>query len=336
MNNPGRVTSVKKEEQKPKVLVTEALPFFDKEKSILEKYADVKLARGVSVDDICSEAKDVSVIMVGLAKINREVIYSAQKLKGIVRYGIGVDNIDLKAAAEKGVLVANVPDYCITTVAEHTFALLLALTRKIINADKFVRDGSWGLTEELRGTELGGKVYGIIGLGRIGREVATRAKAFKMKVIAYDPYVTKDEVDELNVELVDLDTLLRKSDFISIHAPLTEETRNMIGERELHMMKKTAYLINVARGHIVDENMLYKALTSGWIAGAALDVFEKEPPDPNNPLVRAKLDNVVLTPHIAAYTEESFLKLEMSAVEEAIRILKGELPKNLVRVPIRK
>jgi D-3-phosphoglycerate dehydrogenase len=183
------------------------------------------------------------------------------------------------------------------------------------------------------GTDLEGKVLGLIGMGNIGSAVAIRAKAFGMKVIAYDPYLEKDRAKLLDVELVDLDTLLKNSDFVSIHAPLTPETRGMIGEQELKKMKRTAYLINTSRGPIVKESALYEALKNRWIAGAALDVYEKEPPDRDNPLF--KLDNVVLTPHIAWYTEEALKRLKRSVAEEAIRILNGMPPKNLVNKEVR-
>jgi D-3-phosphoglycerate dehydrogenase len=248
-----------------------------------------------------------------------------------------VDNIDIQAATEMGIYVANVPDYCIGTVAEHTFALLFALTRKVILADRIVKNANWKIwtqqPTELMGTDLEGKVLGLIGMGNIGSAVAIRAKAFGMKVIAYDPYLEKDRAKLLDVELVDLDTLLKNSDFVSIHAPLTPETRGMIGEQELKKMKRTAYLINTSRGPIVKESALYEALKNRWIAGAALDVYEKEPPDRDNPLF--KLDNVVLTPHIAWYTEEALKRLKRSVAEEAIRILNGMPPKNLVNKEVR-
>jgi len=315
-----------------KVLITEPTPFIEEEWGILEKHATVRLAKGITEDDLIAEVKDVDVILVVYAKITKRVMDSAPRLKGIVRYGIGVDNIDIQAATEMGIYVANVPDYCIGTVAEHTFALLLALARKVILANCIVKNASWKVwtqqPRELMGTDLEGKVLGLIGMGNIGSAVAIRAKAFGMKVIAYDPYLEKDRARLLGVELVDLDTLLKNSDFVSIHAPLTPETRGMIGEQELKKMKRTAYLINTSRGPIVKESALYEALKNGWIAGAALDVYEKEPPDRDNPLF--KLDNVVLTPHIAWYTEEALKRLKRSVAEEAIRILNGMPPKNLV------
>jgi D-3-phosphoglycerate dehydrogenase len=319
---------------KPKILVTEALAYFEEEKKILEKFAIVKLAENPSEEAILKETEDATIIMVVFAKINKKIIDSAKNLKGIVRYGIGVDNIDLRRAKEKEILVVNVPDYCIGTVADHAFALLLALNRRIVIADKIVKTKNWGYwtkpSLKIKGLDCEGKKIGLIGLGRIGRAVAQRAKGFDMKVMTYDPYITKETANELGIDLVDLDSLLKKSDFISIHAPLTPDTKGIIGERELKLMKKTSYLVNTSRGPLIDENALYIALKKGWIAGAGLDVYEKEPPDPKNNLL--KLENIILTPHISYYTEEAVRRLEMNAVDETIRILKGETPKNLLKL----
>ena len=318
---------------KSKILITEAMPLIEEEREILEKYADLKLAKSINEDNLVAEVGDVDIIMVVYAKITKRIIDSAENLKGIVRYGIGLDNIDLDAATKRGIPVANVPDYCIGTVADHAFAHLLALNRGILIADGIVRTGKYvgawtSPSDKIKGFDLEGKVLGILGLGRIGRALVARAKGFGMKVRAYDPYVDEDVAKGFGVDLVDLDTILKESDFVSIHVPLLPQTRGMIGERELKLMKKTAYLINVARGPIVDEKALIKALKEGWIAGAGIDVYEKEPPDPENPLF--KLENILLTPHIAWYTEDALRRLEMSAVNEAIRMLKGQLPKNLV------
>lgn len=320
------------ESGKPMVLITETMPLIEEEKQVLSKYADIKIAESTDEQYLIEAVKDVDVIMVVYAEITEKIINSAPKLKGIVRYGIGVDNVDIQAASKRKIPVANVPDYCIGTVADHTFALLLALNRKILLADKALRSGEcrkWtSPSPKLMGLDLEGKTLGLIGVGKIGSAVAARAKGFGMRVIAYDPYVPKEIAEKLGIQLTDFETLLRNSDFISIHVPLTLETRGMIGEKELKQMKKTAYIINTARGPIIQEEALYKALKNGWIAGAGLDVYEKEPPDSDNPLF--KLENVVLTPHIAYYTQEAIRRLEMSAVKEAIRILQGQLPKNLV------
>jgi len=185
---------------------------------------------------------------------------------------------------------------------------------------------------DLIGIELAGKVLGIIGFGRIGGEVARRAKGFDMRVIAYDPYVPRDIALSLGVELTSLENLLRESDFVTIHCPLTRETYHMIDENKLRLMKKSAFIINTARGAIIDEKALYRALKEGWIAGAALDVYEVEPLPPDSPLL--DLGNIILTPHIAWFTEEALRRLEFMACEEALRILRGEMPRNVVNIEV--
>jgi D-3-phosphoglycerate dehydrogenase len=320
-----------------KILITEAMPLIMKEKEILEKIAIVKVADSIQEDRLLKEVFDVDIIMVVYAQITKKIIESAKNLRGIVRYGFGVDNIDIKVATSRGIPVAYVPNYYIGAVADHVFALLLSLTRKIMIADNVVRTGkyigNWASPSiKIRGFELEGKILGIIGLGKVGRALVGRAKAFGMKVKAYDPYIDEEVAEELNVELLDLNKILTISDYVSIHVPLLSETLNMIGEKELKLMKKSAYLLNVARGPIVNEKALYKALKNEWIAGAGIDVYEVEPPDPENPLF--KLENVVLTPHIAWYTEDALYRLEMSAVDEAVKILEGDMPKNLVNKKI--
>ncbi len=315
------------------------MPLFHEEKKILEKYADIKIAKSHLEDDILSEVEDVDLIMVCYAKITRKIIEAAKNLKGIVRYGIGVDNIDLEAATEKGIYVSNVPEYCIGTVADHAFALILTLARKIILADKVIRTGeyltSWtSPSAQIKGLDLDGKTLGIIGLGKIGRALMRRAKGFNMKIIVFDPYLDKSLEQDLGMKLVDFTELLEKSDFVSVHAPLIPQTRHMLNAETLKLMKKTAYLINVARGPIIDEKALYLALSGGWIAGAGVDVYESEPPHFDNPLF--KLDNVVLTPHTAWFTEDAIKRLEMSAVNQAISILQNKLPDNLVNQVIKK
>lgn len=320
------------ENTKRKILVTEALPLFEEERQILSKYASVELAHSISEESLAAEIASADVLMVVYAKITERIINSGKHLKGIVRYGIGTDNVDVEAATKKRIPVTNVPDYCIRTVADHTMALLLTLTRKIIIANQVTKNGDWSIwaspSNKLMGLDLEGKTLGLIGAGKIGMAVAERAKGFQMKVKAYDPYLSAEQANKLQIELVRLDTLLKESDVISIHSPLTPETKGMIGERELSQMKKTAYLINTSRGAVINEAALCKALKDGWIAGAGLDVYEKEPPDTQNALF--KLENVVLTPHISYYTQEATRRLEMSAVKKAIQILNGEIPENLV------
>ncbi len=316
-----------------KILITEPMPYVDEEIKILSKYGEIILANTTNHDILKNKVADVDIIMVVYAKITRDIIESASRLKGIVRYGIGVDNIDLDSATQHGVMVANVPDYGITTVAEFTVGLILALTRKIVFADRYMRSKSYldkwtSPPLFLRGIDLEGKTVGIIGLGRIGREVAKRLKNFSIKLLGYDPYVTEDMVSGLDIKLVDLDTLLENSDIITIHVSLTKETHHLIDENKFRKMKDGVFIVNTSRGPVIDEKALIQNLKTNKIAGCALDVYEIEPLPIDSDLFM--FDNIILTPHIAWYTEEAVKRLEFTAVEEAIRILRGEIPKNLV------
>jgi D-3-phosphoglycerate dehydrogenase len=236
-----------------------------------------------------------------------------------------VDNINVEAATERGIIVANVPDYCVDEVSTHAMALILACARKVPYLSTTVKNGNWDFTVGKPLFRSQGRVLGLFGLGRIGRAVARKATGFNFKIIAYDLYIS--EANE-KVELVSFSQLLSNSDFISIHVPLTQETKHSFGEAEFKAMKKDAYLINTARGAIVDELALYRALKEGWIAGAALDVMEKEPPEPNDPLL--KLDKLIITPHISYYSEESYAELKTKAAQAVLDVLKGELPKAIV------
>lgn len=234
-------------------------------------------------------------------KVTAEVLDRAARLRVIGRAGIGVDNIDVARATRLGILVLNAPAGNAISAAELTFALLLSLARRIPRADRSVRDGLWERAS--KGVEAHGKTLGLVGCGRIGAEVARRARAFGMRVVAYDPYLSPDRAREMAVGLVTLPDLLEESDFLSIHAPLTDETRGLLGREELARMKPTAFLLNMARGGIVDERALADALAAKKLAGAALDVFEKEPPPADHPLLA--LENVILTPHLGAATTEA-------------------------------
>lgn len=316
----------------PKIVITEPMPYLQKELELLKQHAEVVVSPSPDEKDLLPLVGDAEVIMVVYAKISSNIINEAKKLKGIVRYGVGVDNIDITSATSRGVIVCNVPDYAVETVADFTMALMLAVARRIPLADKAMRMRSWGVwtspPKTYRGVDLSNKTLGVIGLGKIGRAVVRRAAGFNMKIIGYDPYIKERDVESLGVKLVTLDELLSVSDFITIHSPLTTETKHLIGEKEMKKMKKSAYLINTARGAIIDTVALTKALKEGWIAGAALDVYPKEPPAEDDPIL--DLENVIVTPHIAWYTEEALLRLEMEAVENAIKITRGERPKNVV------
>ncbi len=257
--------------------------------------------------------------------LTTKTINKMTRCKGIVKVAVGYDNVDLKATGEKGMIVTNIPDYCVEDVADHAIGLILCHARKIPICDSNMKKGNFDWKVSRPVIRLKGKTLGIIGYGRIGRSVAIRARALGMNVLESDPYIRPGEERPVGAEAVDLDTLLSKSDVVTLHVSLTPETRHLIGEDQLRKMKKTAYLINTCRGPVVDQEALYKALTEGWIAGASLDVFEKEPPDMAHKLFR--LDNFVSTPHMAWYSEESLEEEVRKANDEMVRILKGQPPR---------
>ncbi|MDI6825112.1 MAG: C-terminal binding protein [Bacillota bacterium] len=297
-------------------------------RKLAEIGADLIEAPGTSEEEIVGAARDADGMLVCYAEITRKVIESLEKCRVIGRYGIGVNNIDLEAATEKGIQVANVPDYCVDEVSDHALALLLACARKIPQLDRTVKEGRWDFREQRPMFRVRGRTLGLVGFGKIARALAHKAQALGFKVVAYDPYVAEDEARARGVALVGLQELLSTADFVSVHAPLTRETRGLLGERELSWMKPTAYVINTARAEVVDEGALRRALVEGRIAGAALDVLAGERSDTGDPLVA--MDRVILTPHCAFYSEESLQELQLRAVEEVVRGLKGEPLRSLV------
>lgn len=278
-------------------------------------------------DDVIKNCRDADALLNQYAPITRKVIDHLERAKVIARYGIGVDNIDLKAATEKGIFVANVV-YEIYDVADHTVGLILSLVRKIPWASQSTRLGEWDWKKFQPVMRLRGKTVGIVGFGRVGREVAERICGFGVEVIAYDPYLPLKVFQERHVEKVDMETLLKRSDIITVHVALTEKTRHMIGRDELRKMKKTAILVNASRGAVIDEAALYTALREKWVASAGLDVLEREPLTRDNPLLG--LDNVVITPHMAWYSIDSLTEIQRRAAEEVARVLRGQPPKSLV------
>lgn len=261
----------------------------------------------------------------GLDYITREVIEQASEtLKVISRYGAGVDRVDLEAARERGITVTNTPGTNATAVCELAFAHMLCLARSIPRLDKAVKNGEWPRNS---GTELKGKTLGIIGFGAIGKNLAVRAKAFGMKVIAYDPYFDAAFAEREGVRRTELDGVIRESDFISLHVPLTAETKNMISENQIEMMKDGAYLINTARGGLIDEAAAARALRSGKLGGIGLDAFETEPVTDS---ALSGLDNVVMTPHTGAHTNEAVTAMGMMAVKNVIDVLEGRNCGNIV------
>ncbi len=268
-----------------------------------------------------------AIVVRARTRVDSEVISRGKKLKVIARAGVGTDNIDVDAATQRGVLVVNSPDPSITSVAEHTFGLLLSICRRICTADRGLREGRW-LKNELIGKEIEGKTLGIVGLGRIGTKVATMAKAFGLSILATDPYASKSYADRYGAELVPLDELLRRSDFVTLHVPLTESTRHLIGSEEISRMKSGAIIVNTSRSEVVDEDALLEALEEGRISGAALDVFQ-----PKNLPRFARLDNVVLTPHLGASTVEAQSQIAELIAIEVVDALEGRPTKNPVNIP---
>jgi len=325
---------------KPKVYVTRIIP--EPGLEILKKYVDIELHESKewppSREEVLEKIKDKDGLLCLLTdKIDAEVMDAAPNLKVISTYSVGYDHIDIEAATKRGIYVTHTPGVLTDAVAEFTVGLLLAVTRRVLEADRTIRANEWNKPWNpffLTGPELKGKTLGIIGFGRIGVAVAKKVQGFEMNVIYYDVYRKEDVEKELGVKYVDLETLLKTSDFVSLHVPLMKETYHMIGEKELKMMKPTAYLINTARGAVVDTDALIKALEEGWIAGAALDVFEQEPLPPNHPLTKFK--NVVLAPHIASATIEARQRMAELAANNLVAVLKGEMPPALVNKDVLK
>ena len=289
---------------------------------------------GSKQDEIIEVAKDCDALIVVSSKIRQEVIEQLYKCRIIAREGIGVDNIDVNIATEKGIIVTNVPDFCNNEMAEHTMALILGVARKIVKMDENTRNCKWNSRVEEHLKRINGKSLGLIGFGNAARGVAIRAIPFGFKIYAYDPYINELEMKNYKVEPSSFEYIIKNCDYISLHVPLNSKTYHLIGESELKSMKKDAYLINTSRGAVVDEDMLVKALKEGWIKGAGLDVFEKinvfdeSEEKIDNPLFH--LDNVILSPHCAACSDESLFEVKKKAIDEVVAVLSGRWPKNCV------
>ncbi|MHC6178693.1 hydroxyacid dehydrogenase [Clostridium sp. JNZ X4-2] len=305
-----------------KVLITEDID--NEGKEYLEKYGyEIKMASGIREDTLTGEVRDCDAILVRMARITENVINSAPKLKVISKFGVGVDNIDIKAAAKRGIQITNSPQSNKNSVAEYTMGLIIALAKKLFIYDRELRNGNFDIRKTL-GLDLEGKVLGIVGMGSIGELVASKASGgFGMKVIGFRRHI--DSVKMEGVQLTDnLDYVLENSDFISLNVPLTDSTRNIIGRREISLMKPGAFLINTARGEVVDRDALIDALLHKKIAGAAIDVFNGETPSKDNPLF--KLDNVIVTPHAAAHTEEAVKRMSLHSAIGIHQVLSGVKP----------
>lgn len=289
-------------------------------------------------DQIIAAGREADVLMTYNPGISRQILRELPRTQAIISYGIGFDHIDTEAATEYGILVVNTPGFCIDEVANHALMLLLALTKKLVLLDRRLRAGYWTQPREMREVlpptpPIYGQQLGLVGFGSIARNVALKAQAFGMSVSAYDPLIEAGVFDAHGVTRAALEQLLTESDYVSLHVPLTAETRHLINADTLHLFKKTAYLINTSRGAVVDEPALISALEQGALAGAGLDVFETEPLPADSPLLR--MDNVILTPHTASYSEASRVRVRQRVAQEAARIARGEWPSALANPQVK-
>ena len=315
--------------------------FYMSEKAMrnLRSVGDVIWANCRSENELVQKTREnnPTVILSEYFKITSKVMDAASSLRAIVVWGIGYDHVDVNSASERGLYVSNTRGSNAESVAEHVFAMIFALTRKVMHEDTFVRKGSWksglesDLPVEFLAQDLYKKTLGILGLGAIGSRVARIAHGFDMVVLGHDRYLTEDQVMKIGFQQVPVEELLRRSDFVTLHVTLTEETRGIIGSKRLSIMKPTAYLINTSRGAVVDEEALIGALKDKRIAGAALDVLKKEPIEPEHELLR--FDNVILTPHCASNSREALDATSLDLSEEILRIARDEIPHNLVNRP---
>ncbi|MFN8636791.1 MAG: C-terminal binding protein [Chloroflexota bacterium] len=310
-----------------RAVITDAdYPDVPQERAILQAVdAELVWAKLRTEDELIAGLAGADVILTQYARLTARVIETLDRCRGIVRYGVGYDTVDLDAATRKGIYVCNVPDYGTDEVSDHAVTMLLAIARKVIPLAQGVQNGVWSVEHAKPVYRLRGRTLGLIGLGRIGAMTAAKAQAFGIQVIACDPVHSPAYFAARNVRPVELDELLRESDYVSLHAPLSDETHHLIGERTLALMKPTAFLVNTARGGLVDAEALARALREGRLAGAAIDVTEVEPIPRDSPLLG--LENCVITPHAAWYSDESSAALQRLAGEEAARLLLGEPPR---------
>ena len=314
-----------------KVLITDYVwPSVEPERVVLAAGgADIIVAPDGSEETLVSLAGDVDGILTCFAKVTERVIRAAEKCVVIGRYGVGVDNIDVDTATELGITVTYVPDYCIPEVSDHVMAMLLAWNRRIVFFDRATKTKGWGIEGlGMRIMRLESKRLGVVGFGRIGRAVADRARAFGLQVLVADPFVTAEAAKDAGAVKMELPELLAESEFVTLHSPLIPQTQGMMGSDEFAQMRPDAFLINAARGGLIDEDALYHALTSGQIAGAGLDVLVDLDPPLDHRI--SQLPNVIVTPHTAFFSQEAVLELEERAAGEVVSVFQGKMPDNLV------
>ena len=317
-----------------KVIVTD-----DRYGSYTEETAVLKeIGAAVEVHNLGDETetarvlRDADGILVNLHPLPASVIQELQKCRVISRYGVGYDNVSVEAATAKGIWVARVPDYCLEDVSDQALALLLGCVRKVAFKDRRIREGAWNLHREQPSYRIAGKILGLVGYGAIARTLHRKLSGFGLgRVLVFDPYLDPKKIEENGAESVNLRALLKNSDYVSIHAPLSEETRGLIGSRELSLMKRTAILVNTSRGPLIEEKAVAEALADGKITAAGLDVFETEPLPADSPL--RQLDNVILSDHAGWYSEESVAELKTKAAQNVLEVLKGGKPTYPVNHP---
>ncbi len=312
----------------PKILVAD--PLAQAGIDVLKTIGDVDVKQKLSIEELVAIIGDYEAIVVrSETKVTAEVIQAGNQLQVIGRAGVGVDNIDLDAATQKGIAVVNAPTGNTVAAAEHTIAMMMSLARNVPQADASLRRGEW-TRSAFTGIEVRDRTLGIVGLGKVGTEVARRAIGLQMKVQGFDPFISQEHARIIGIELVQLEQIFKESDFICLHTPLTEATRGLIGESQIAMMKPGVRILNVARGELIDEQALAKALEDGRVSGAALDVFSEEPPN-NNPLVGN--NKVIVTPHLGAATEEAQTEVAKEVSEQVVTVLQGQSARYTVNAP---
>ena len=313
------------------VITDHPFPSLDLAQAIFSRNGiDLEVMQTKDTETIIAHTKTADGMIVGMARIDKNVIDALERCKVIVRLGVGYDNVDVSVATSRGIMVVNLPDFCTEEVSDHAMALILMIARRVLHGQKAVREGKWGpMAIDFNSFKrVKEQTLGIYGFGRIARGVAEKARGFKMTCMAFDPFITKEAMAAGGVEKVDMKELLARSDYISLHSPLTKETENAFGIEEFRAMKRTAWIINTSRGPVIRETDLIAALDQKLIAGAALDVLTKEPPEKYHPLIIR--ENVIITPHMGSWTWDSRNDLQTKGAEEVVRVLKGERPKTVV------
>ncbi len=311
-----------------KVLVSDSLA--EEGVKRLQSGADVDVITNLSPEELIETIKNYDALVIRSGtKVTADVIKAADRLKVIGRAGVGIDNVDVEAATKKGIIVLNTPGGNTISAAEHTIAMMLALARNIPQANAALHKGEWN-RKKYTGVEFFNKTLGVVGLGRVGAEVAARMKSFGMQILAYDPFVTEERAQQMGITLADLETVIRGGDFITVHTPLTNETRNLIDDDEFNIMKPGVRIVNCARGGIINEAALAKAVAEGKVAGAAVDVFTKEPPT-GNPILEQ--EKIIVTPHLGASTAEAQVNVALAVADQILTIARGGLPTNAINMP---